>query len=334
MPTVALDNAHDPDWDGLMPDPKNPSADRKKAGCAWSQFYKDGYSRLFTSLSRHPVAFKLLQAPWSKETLKNVRMLVLPGLNPAKPVAASESEALDAWLKDGGVLVASYPSRNEAARDEMNALLARYGVALGAERVLRDLSNDEWFYHMGDKPPSQGWQIEKLGCFQNVHRIWYDAGVFAPCKEAEPILTDSGRPVAVRARVGKGWIYAFGSDWMLNNRHNAIGSKEVVPLLAFSAGTLPRQGMTMVFGQPNNNRYLDQMVDHLATTYLKPAFTMAPQPDGKLSFQNERPMDVLFPKSNKCKLDGTPVQGTAVSGNFSYITVNVPPGQHILSGNQ
>ena len=51
-------------------------------------------------------------------------------------------------------------------------------------------------------------------------------------------------------------------------------------------------------------------------------------------FQNERPMDVLFPKSNKCKLDGTPVQGTAVSGNFSYITVNVPPGQHILSGNQ
>ncbi|MEI6033055.1 MAG: hypothetical protein WCS65_02090 [Verrucomicrobiae bacterium] len=333
MPAVALDNVHDPAWDGLMPDPKSQAADRNRATCAWSQFYMDGYSRLFTSLSRHQVVFRLLQAPWSTEALQNVRMLVLPGLNPAKPVAAAEAEALDAWLKGGGVLVTSYPSRNEAACDEMNALLGRYGVALGAERVLRDLSNDEWFYDMGNaKTPAQDWQIEKLGCFQNVHRIWYDAGVFAACKEAEPILTDSGRPVAVRAKVGKGWIYAFGSDWMLNNRHNAIGSKAVVPLLAFSAGTVPRQGMTMVFGQPNNNRYLDQMVDHLASSYLKPSFTMAPQAGSSLSLQNGEPMDVMLPKAFKCQVDGKPA--ASAQGNPAYLTVKIPPGQHVLSGSR
>jgi hypothetical protein len=327
LPRVALDVMHSPKTTAQLLKPGDRGQHRSPAARSWSDHMLNGYSRLFTAFGRHQVRCDSLTTPWTREALADVDLLVLPGMDAGKPFTTAEVSALHDWLMQGGTLLVAYPAQDAAACLHLNALLARYHIALSAERVHADLSNDLYVYHMGSmKSPSQDWLVDKLGCMKDVAKLWYHAGVFT--EWAEPILTAHGKPLAVRTTVGEGAIYAFASEEFLNNRYTAHCDNSAHQYFLEMSGTISRQGMTPILVQPDNNRYLDQVVDHLSKRF-KPDLIVSSTKNG-LSVQGAGTMWIPA-EQEQVRVNGKAVTSMPIEGMPAYRAIVLPQGKHTIS---
>lgn len=345
MPMVALDTTHAPTFKAELPR-LGKKAQRQTRSTAWSDHFLEGYSRLFTAFGRHQVAFKTVDAAWDKASLAGVSLLVLPGVDAKKPFVETEKQALRQWLEGGGLLVVAYPESDAEACRLLNDLLAGYKVNLSSERVTVDFASDEYSSRLLDdldtvsgfykknlkelKLPAQTWQVDKLGCFKGVTKLWYCAGIFTG--GAEPVFTDHDKPLAVRAKVGNGAIYAFGSPYFLNNRYTAHCDNTFTHKV-FIGTAVPshilRQGMSPILLQPDNNRYLDQVVDYLCGL-LRPAVSVVSADKNTLTIEGKG--EIWVPSACGVKINGQPSSGTAPASLPGYTVANLPAGKHVLTG--
>ena len=175
-----------------------------------------GYSfwgRMFQQYGMHTET--LSHAPRA-EDLKGVAIYILPSpdipsLNP-KPnyMDGASGEAIEAWVKAGGVLVLMENDAEHSEFQHFNSLSERFGIHYNAVVRNREL-NDSYENTVVQIPAGTG------GIFHDAHKaIEKEICTMTLSGPAKAALVDKGDVVMAVAHVGKGWVYANADPWIYN----------------------------------------------------------------------------------------------------------------------
>jgi len=206
-----------------------------------------GYSRLFTSISRRPVAVETLAQPFTDESLRGITHLILTDVEPQKAPGTGELRALDAWLKDGGQVLIVLPDRPQRIA-AASALVERYGITCGnSEPVTEAIAVLAGFSGGGQKRldyqrnkdgflidtgcrlslsdgarPLLTWQPPEQRA-NSTRRARPEATDAAARKDVPPDGRDLPAPwiLAAEARVGEGRVVVVAAATLLNNTYTA-----------------------------------------------------------------------------------------------------------------
>jgi len=175
-----------------------------------------GYSfwgRMFQQYGMHTETLE--HAPRA-EDLKGVAIYVLPSpdipsLNP-KPnyMDGASGEAIEAWVKAGGVLVLMENDAEHSEFQHFNTLSERFGIHYNAVVRNREL-NDSYENTVVEIPAGTG------GIFHDAHKaIEKEICTMTLSGAAKAVLVDKGDVVMAVAHVGRGWVYANTDPWIYN----------------------------------------------------------------------------------------------------------------------
>jgi unsaturated rhamnogalacturonyl hydrolase len=175
-----------------------------------------GYSfwaRMFQQYGMHNEA--LTHAPRA-EDLKGMAIYILPSpdipaLNP-KPnyMDPASVEAIEAWVKAGGVLVLMENDSEHSEFEHFNTLSEKFGIHYNAVIRNKELGND-YANTIVQIPAGTG------GIFHDAHKaLEKEISTITVSGPAKAVLVDKGDVVMAVAHVGKGWVYANTDPWLYN----------------------------------------------------------------------------------------------------------------------
>ena len=213
----------------------------------WNDDANSGYSvfaRMFQQYGMHTE--QLDHAPRA-EDLKGVDIYVIvspdiPLLNPALHYMDKESaDAIEAWVKNGGVLVEMENDSEHGDQTHFDLLSDRFGLHFNPVTRNREL-NDSYENTMVTIPAGTG------GIFHDAHRVTEkETSTITISSPAKPILTDKGDVMMAVSHVGKGLVFANVDPWVYNEytdgrkaplgEDNFAGGQELVRWLVVQAIT-------------------------------------------------------------------------------------------------
>lgn len=122
---------------------------------------------------------------------------------------AASADAIEAWVKAGGVLVLLENDPANADLDHMNLLADRFGLHFNS--VLRKhVVGTEWA--MGKVDVRGGGPI-----FRNAHTFYIkDVCTITPTAPAAPLVSEGGDVFMATAHAGKGTVFAAVDPWLYN----------------------------------------------------------------------------------------------------------------------
>lgn len=193
------------------------------AGCR--ELGRSGFSRLFTAISRRPVAVCTLDAAWSETSLRRLTHLVITDVTEDRSPSEAERVALDGWLRGGGKLLLVLPSSGAEA-EAARRLAARYGVTVSSQ-VRSDFLPDMKRFR---GPQGRPFLLGRLK----------DGFLIDPC----PVLEDIGdgqallsyagtdgpsRALAAEVSVARGRVVVCAARSLLSNAYTAYKPAGVSP---------------------------------------------------------------------------------------------------------
>jgi unsaturated rhamnogalacturonyl hydrolase len=187
------------------------SDDANSGYSAWAQMFRE-YGMVTEPLDHAPTA----------EDLKGVSIYVIvspdiPALNPKAHFMDMESaEAIEAWVKAGGLLVVMENDSEHADQQHLNLLTDRFGIHFNAVTRNREVG-DSYANTVVEIPAGTG------GIFHQAHKaIMKETCTITVSTAAKAILSDAGTLerkgdvfMAV-AHEGKGMVYANVDPWIYN----------------------------------------------------------------------------------------------------------------------
>ena len=175
-----------------------------------------GYSIFGRMFQQYGMHTETLEHAPRAEDLKGVSVYVIaspdiPALNPATHYMDKGSgDAIEAWVKAGGVLVLMQNDVERAEFEKFNTLSERFGVHYNAVIRNRELNNS-YENTIVQIPAGTG------GIFRENHKaVEKEICTINVSGPAKAILTDKGDVVMAVAHVGKGWVYANTDPWVYN----------------------------------------------------------------------------------------------------------------------
>jgi len=206
--------------------------DGKQVHYAWEDTSPGGYSKLAAIIEGLGARTTSITKPASQGTLAGVDVYLI--VNPDTPKTVPDPnyiddaavEAIDAWVKAGGVLVLLNNDRDHAEFAHMNKLAGRFGIAFN-EDVLLGVADDPQkklqLHAFPDHPFFKG--VQKLHM-----RSISTLRVQPPAQE---VYRFQDRTIVAVCRHGKGTVFALGDPWGYNEYADAYDN---------------RAGLTNVFG--------------------------------------------------------------------------------------
>jgi unsaturated rhamnogalacturonyl hydrolase len=193
----------------------------------WSDDANSGYSiwgRVFHDYRMHTEV--LAHAPRAKD-LAGVAIYVMPSpdiplLNPQPHYMDKDSgDAIEAWVKAGGVLVLMPNDGEHSEFEHFNTLSERFGIHYNTVDRNRQLG-DDYANTLLQIPAGTG------GIFHNAHTaLEKEICTIAVSGPAKAVLVDKGDVVMAVSQVGRGWVYANTDPWLYNEytdgRHLPLG---------------------------------------------------------------------------------------------------------------
>jgi unsaturated rhamnogalacturonyl hydrolase len=172
------------------------------------------YGAKLATLTTAPTATDLKQA--------QIYILVSPDIPARNPnphyMDKASGDAIEAWVKAGGVLLLMQNDKTNSEFDHFNTLSERFGIHFNA--VLRNtVQNNNW--------PQGTVMIPKgTGIFTYPHKAYLkEISTITPSAPAKAILTDKGDALMAIAKVGKGTVFAMVDPWIYNeyvDRRNTL----------------------------------------------------------------------------------------------------------------
>ena len=213
----------------------------------WGDEANSGYSvfgRMFQQYGMHTES--LDHAPRADD-LKGVDIYVIaspdiPSLNPdLHPMDKESAEAIEAWVKSGGVLVEMENDSDHADQTHFDLLSDRFGIHFNPVDRNQELNND-YANTMVTVPAGTG------GIFREAHRaLEKETCTITISSPAKSILTDKGDVMMAVSKVGKGLVFANVDPWVYNeytdgrklplDEDNFAGGQELVHWLVVQAIT-------------------------------------------------------------------------------------------------
>ncbi len=120
-----------------------------------------------------------------------------------------ENEALQSWVKSGGVLIVMANDSGNCEFKNTNKLLSRFGIEFKGNSLNKV---DGKQYEMGRVDPLPDHQL-----FKNVRKIFMkEISSLRLSRKAVPILSKNGEVIIAIAEYGKGKVIAIGDPWLYN----------------------------------------------------------------------------------------------------------------------
>ena len=193
----------------------------------WDDTANPGYSKFGEVWkSFGATTAKLAKAPTRADLDKlSIYMIANPSI-PAnavngKPnyIAPADGDVIEAWVKDGGVLLMFGNDKNNCEFEHYNTLATRFGIKLNGD--LRNLVPNA-----RDRTPGM-FDVSKLApdepLFKGVKQVYMKEVSTLTVKDpAKPLLIadneqKTGKDVIIAtAKVGKGFVFAVGDAWVYN----------------------------------------------------------------------------------------------------------------------
>jgi len=213
----------------------------------WNDDANSGYSLFGRMFAQYGMRPEVLDHAPRADDLKGVDIYVIaspdiPLLNPNLHYMDKESaDAIEAWVKAGGVLVEMQNDSEHADQTHFDLLSDRFGLHYNPVTRNREL-NDSYENTMVTIPAGTG------GIFHEPHRITEkETCTLTLSGPAKAIITDKGDVMMAVSHVGKGLVFANVDPWVYNEytdgrkaplgEDNFAGGQELVHWLVQQAIT-------------------------------------------------------------------------------------------------
>ena len=175
-----------------------------------------GYSSFGRMFQQYGMRTAVLDHAPRAEDLKGVSIYVIPSpdipaLNPNPHYMDKTSgDAIEAWVKAGGVLVLMENDSEHSEFEHFNTLSERFGIHYNAVIRNKEIDND-YANTIVPIPAGTG------GIFHEAHKaLEKEICTIKVSAPAKAVLVDKGDVVMAVAHVGKGWVYANTDPWVYN----------------------------------------------------------------------------------------------------------------------
>lgn len=150
-------------------------------------------------------AVDLVDTVLSAETLSPYQVIVAQDLSGSHVYSAEEAQALAAWVQGGGGLMTLTGFADPDILDNVNTLLASFGLSYGPEQILprrggQTVPVTEWLEH----PVTLG-----------ISQIGVDNGF--PVQGGSAIALEQGFELLTPVEAGLGHVLAWGDEWITYN---------------------------------------------------------------------------------------------------------------------
>ena len=223
------------------------SADGQMESCHY-KFGDDansGYSFFGRMFAQYGIREEALSHAPRADDLKGVAIYVIvspdiPALNPdLHPMDKESAEAIEAWVKAGGVLVEMENDSDHAEQLGFDLLSDKFGIHYNAVDRNKEIG-DDYSTTLVQIPAGTG------GIFHEpVKALEKEVCTITVSAPAKAILTDKGDVLMAVAHVGKGLVYANVDPWVYNEytdgrktplgEQNFMGGQELVKWLVTQA---------------------------------------------------------------------------------------------------
>jgi unsaturated rhamnogalacturonyl hydrolase len=182
----------------------------------WTDDSNSGYSIWARMFHQYGMRTETLDHAPRAEDLKGVDIYVIvspdiPALNPNPHyMDKASAEAIDAWVKAGGVLVTMENDSTRADQTYLDLLMDKYGIHYNP--VLRNEGpNNEYANTIVNIPANTG------GIFKHAHKaLMKEVCTITVSAPAKAILVDKGDAFMAVAYPGKGVVFANVDPWIYN----------------------------------------------------------------------------------------------------------------------
>jgi pectinesterase len=206
---VLLDCYHNNEWKTTA------TGIRVRYHYMWNDTTDSGFSQLGGIISSLGAFIDTLCVPPDSIALAKASVFIL--VDPDTPresdhphvITPVESDAIEAWVRGGGILILLGNDRGNAEFEHLNELAGRFGIHFNEDSRNKVVGNDfstGTFAHFSDHP-----------VFAHVRKIFLkEISTLNLGPQASPVLTDKGDFIMAWARKGKGGVFAVGDPWMYN----------------------------------------------------------------------------------------------------------------------
>jgi unsaturated rhamnogalacturonyl hydrolase len=181
----------------------------------WDDDANPGFAFFGRAFQRYGMKLATLKTAPTVADLKKAQIYVMaspdiPAKNPnPNYMDKASGDAIEAWVKDGGVLILMQNDKTNSEFDHFNTMSERFGIHFNA--VLRNtVDNNNW--------PQGTVQIPSgAGVFTYPHQAYLkEISTITISGPAKSILTDKGDVLIATAKVGKGTVFAVVDPWVYN----------------------------------------------------------------------------------------------------------------------
>jgi unsaturated rhamnogalacturonyl hydrolase len=181
----------------------------------WDDDANSGFAFFGRAFQRYGVKLATLKTAPTLTDLKKAQVFIMispdiPAKNPNPHYMDKASgDAIEAWVKAGGVLILMQNDKNNSEFDHFNTMSERFGLHFNA--VLRNtVENNNW--------PQGTVMIPKgTGVFEYPHQAYLkEISTITVSGPAKSILTDKNDVLMAVAKVGKGTVFAVVDPWIYN----------------------------------------------------------------------------------------------------------------------
>ncbi|MDE1175505.1 MAG: glycoside hydrolase family 88 protein [Edaphobacter sp.] len=191
----------------------------------WDDDTNSGFSFVGRAFERYGVKLATLKTAPTVADLKRAQVyfLVSPDIPAKNPnphyMDKASGDAIEAWVKAGGVLIILQNDKNNSEFEHFNSLSERFGIHFNA--VLRNtVDNNNWPQATAMIPAGTG------GIFTYPHKAYLkEISTITVSGPAKAILKDKGDVLMAKTKFGKGTVFAVVDPWIYNeyvDRRNTL----------------------------------------------------------------------------------------------------------------
>ena len=207
--TVLLDCYHNNEWRIAR------SGVRTRYHYVWDDTTDSGFSQLGSLLTAMGAQIGVLSEAPDSASLEfaSVFVLVDPDTPHESPephfIQPRESDAIERWVRRGGILVLLANDKGNSEFEHLNALAGRFGIHFNEDSRNKVVANNFSTGTLASFPDHP--------LFRNVRKVFLKEICTLTLEEpAHPLLRDRGDDIMAWARIGKGGVFAVGDPWVYN----------------------------------------------------------------------------------------------------------------------
>ncbi len=194
---------------------KGPAGSNETFHYIWTEMDNNGYSLFGHVFNKYGVQTKTLASAPTSQNLKRADIYIIVDPDTEKEsktpnyIQPKDIEAIQAWVKAGGVLVLMANDSGNVEFQHFNQLAGKFGIHFN-ENMRHDVINNQ--FEQGSLPIPLNHPV-----FKNVKKVHIKQLCTINIHEpAYSVYTENGEVLMAVSKVGKGTVFAVGDPWFYN----------------------------------------------------------------------------------------------------------------------